>query len=52
MNDIDNDAASECILPFLFSHKTEAFLFQDNPKNPSYKKDLDFWDCVEEENSI
>ena len=36
-------------LPYFFSCKTEFFSFQNNPKNlyPSYKTDLDIWDCLE-----
>ena len=35
------------ILPYFFGYKTEFFSFQNNPKNldPSYKTDLDLWDC-------
>ena len=34
-------------LPYFFSNKSEIFSFQNNPKNldPSYKTDLDLWDC-------
>ena len=33
---------------FLRFYKTEIFSFQYNPKNldPSYKMDLDLWDCL------
>ena len=40
------------MLPFLilyfFAYKMEFFFFQNNPKNldPSYKMDLDLWDCL------
>ena len=35
-------------VPYFFSYKTEFFSFQNNPKNldPSYKMDLDVWDCL------
>ena len=35
-------------LPYFFGYKTEFFSFQNNPKNldPSYKTDLDLWDCL------
>ena len=35
------------ILPYFFNYKTELFSFQNNPKdlNPSYKMDLDLYDC-------
>ena len=34
-------------LPYFFRYKMEFFSFQNNPKNldPSYKMDLDLWDC-------
>ena len=34
-------------LPYFFGYKTELFSFQNNPKDldPSYKMDLDLWDC-------
>ena len=34
-------------LSYFFGYKTEFFSFQNNPKNldPSYKMDLDLWDC-------
>ena len=34
-------------VPYFFSNKTEVFYFKTNPKNldPSYKMDLDFWEC-------
>ena len=36
--------------PYFFGFKTEFFFcsFQNNPKNldPSYKMDLDLWDCL------
>ena len=33
---------------YFFAYKTEFFFFQNNPKNldPSYKMDLDLWDCL------
>ena len=36
-------------LPYFSAYKTEAFPFQNKPKNldPSYEMDLDFWDCLE-----
>ena len=35
-------------LPYFFGYKTELFSFQNNPKDldPSYKTDLDLWDCL------
>ena len=36
-------------LPYFFAYKTVVFFpFQNNPKNldPSYKMDLDLWDCL------
>ena len=35
-------------IPYFFAYKTEFFSFQNNPKNldPSYKMDLDLWDCL------
>ena len=32
---------------YFFGYQTEFFSFQNNPKNldPSYKMDLDLWDC-------
>ena len=35
-------------LPYLFGYKTEFVYFLNNPKNldPSYKMDLDLWDCL------
>ena len=32
---------------YFFGYKLEVFPFQNNPKNldPSYKMDLEFWDC-------
>ena len=37
------------VTPYFFSYKTVSFFFENNPKNvdPSYKIDLDFWDCFE-----
>ena len=36
-------------LSYFFGYKTEFFSFKKNPKNsdPSYKMDLDLWDCLE-----
>ena len=36
------------ILPYFLAYKMEFFSFQNNPKNldPSYKMDLDLWDCL------
>ena len=35
-------------VPYFFDYKTSLFLFQNSPKNldPSYKMDLDLWDCL------
>ena len=35
-------------IPYFFGYKTEFFSFQNNPKDldPSYKTDLDLWDCL------
>ena len=35
-------------LPYFFDYKTEIFSFQNSPKDldPSYKMDLDLWDCL------
>ena len=35
-------------LPYFFGYKMEFLSFQNNPKDldPSYKKDLDLWDCL------
>ena len=35
-------------LPYFFAYKMVFFSFQNNPKNldPSYKTDLDLWDCL------
>ena len=35
-------------VPYFFGYKTEFFSFQNNPKDldPSYKTDLDLWDCL------
>ena len=45
-----NNTAQEHIwvILYFFAYKTECFSFQNNPKNldPSYKTDLDFWDCL------
>ena len=36
------------LIPYFSAYKTEALPFQNNPKNldPSYKMDLDLWDCL------
>ena len=38
---------------YFFTYKMEFYSFQNNHKNldPSYKTDLDFWDCSEKLNS-
>ena len=35
-------------ITYFFGYKTEFFSFQNNPKDldPSYKTDLDLWDCL------
>ena len=35
-------------IPYFFAYKAVFFSFQNNPKNldPSYKMDLDLWDCL------
>ena len=35
-------------LPYFLGYKTEFVSFQTNPKDldPSYKMDLDLWDCL------
>ena len=35
-------------IPYFFGYKTELFSSQNNHKNldPSYKMDLDLWDCL------
>ena len=35
-------------LPYFFGYKTQFFFLPNNPKNldPSYKMDLDLWDCL------
>ena len=35
-------------VPYFFGYKTSVFSFQNNPKDldPSYKMDLDLWDCL------
>ena len=35
-------------VPYFFAYKTVFFSFQNNPKilDPSYKMDLDLWDCL------
>ena len=35
-------------IPYFFGHKTVSFSSKNNPKNldPSYKMDLDLWDCL------
>ena len=39
--------AKNHLLPYFSAYKMEAFPFQNKPKNldPSYKTDLDFWEC-------
>ena len=34
-------------IPYFFGYKTDFFFLQNNPKDldPSYKTDLDLWDC-------
>ena len=34
-------------VPYFLGYKTDFFSFQNNPKDldPSYKTDLDHWDC-------
>ena len=36
------------LFPYFFDYKTGVCSFQDNPKDldPSYKTDLDLWDCL------
>ena len=36
------------VIPYFLGYKTEFFSFQNNPKDldPSYKTDLDLWDCL------
>ena len=36
------------LIPYFFSYKMGLFSYQNNPKNldPSYKTDLDLWDCL------
>ena len=43
-----NKAYENLLLPYFFSYKMEFFSFENNPKNlgPSYKMDLDLWDCL------
>ena len=38
----------EMEVPYFFGYKMEIFSFQNNPKDldPSYKMDLDLWDCL------
>ena len=35
-------------IPYFFDYNTEFFSFQNSPKDldPSYKMDLDLWDCL------
>ena len=39
----------EKTVPYFLAYKAEVFLFQNSSKDldPSYKMDLDFWDCFE-----
>ena len=41
-------ASGPVVLPYFFGYESEIFSFQNNPKNldPSYKMDLDLWDCL------
>ena len=41
-------------VPYFFAYKTVFFSFQNNPKNldPSYKTDLDLWDCLGRVNPV
>ena len=41
-------ALSKINIPYFFGYKTEFFSFQNNSKelDPSYKVDLDLWDCL------
>ena len=36
------------MIQYFFSYKTEFYSFLNSPKNldPSYKTDLDLWDCL------
>ena len=45
-NSPDNRAMKT--LPYFFGYKTEFYSFLNSPKNldPSYKMDLDPWDCL------
>ena len=38
----------ELNIPYFFGYKMGLFSFHNNPKNldPSYKMDLDLWDCL------
>ena len=42
------------MIPYFFGYKTACFPFQNNPKylDPSYKMDLDIWDCFRREKLI
>ena len=43
-----NTAYIKVNIPYFFGYKTKFFSFQNNPKDldPSYKTDLDLWDCL------
>ena len=40
--------------PYFFGYETEFFAFQNNSENldPSYKTDLDLWDCLGKVNLV
>ena len=44
----DYDCLQKLYLPYFFSYKTKFCSFQNKPKDldPSYKMDLDLWDCL------
>ena len=44
----NNVYATGKVIPYFFGYKMEFFPFQNNPKNldPSYKMNLDLWDCL------
>ena len=46
--DINDQIQHNLLLPYFFAYKTVFFSFQNNPKklDPSYKMDLDLWDCL------
>ena len=47
-NKYGNTIIFQNILLYFFGYNTEFFSFQNSPKNldPSYKMDLDLWDCL------